>query len=496
MRRGTRRGQSTADELRIVIRNNVAPGIPSPESSPDSPGSTTTTPSPTTTTFNPVPTKYDSPSPTTTTFPPPAVTSTASASLTTATFPPATKLTATPFFNHPELSSATSILYSSTSSIIPLIPSSSKPVTSKPSPTTTAIVLAPAITGTSSPTIIRSTTSSDAPWPSESTAHDVMADMTTTPAAAAQATVSPTDGLGPEQFRDDGHPHLDAGTVAGIAIGSSASTILVVALLYFFWRRWKRRDGYVESRDDSGSNSGSNTGMRQYLPRRFTHKSDDRIMNELMAAAYSAENGGRNSYADQMPVNSKGYIREKNRSLEEDEIPIMPAEPEAVAKPGFKRTKRISRWLGRQDSDMLNPMSARASFVSNATGLRTLDLRSMSGWGSDDGMSDYGRYTIPVPRRKPEPRQEEKQEVEMPEPLQVPRDEEPIVQALNVRVQDSTPVAEFPSPEELNLPPPPGAPPSVAGRTENTGRSSGTWNTWGVMQHREQPKGWKEKMRL
>lgn len=275
-----------------------------------------------------------------------------------------------------------------------------------------------------------------------------------------------------------------------------------MALLFLLYKKWNRRT----DRDDSDNNSNAGSSVRQYLPRRFTHKSDDRIMNELMTAAYSAENGGgRNSYQDKMPVNVNGYLmEEKQRSLEEggddddDEMPVMVPEPEPVARPGFKRTKRISKWLGRQDREMLNPMSARASFVSNATGLRTLDLRSMSGWGgSDDGYSEYTRSTEPPSRLRPPPRQKPQPEPAYPEPLRVARDEPedvPDVQGLGVQVRDSTPIEQFPSPEALNLPPPPGRPPSVAAPTEVTGRSSGTWNTWGVMQHREEPKGWKSKL--
>lgn len=185
---------------------------------------------------------------------------------------------------------------------------------------------------------------------------------------------------------------------------------------------------------------------------------------------------------DQMPINGNGYMEEKMQRYEEDdEIPIMLPEPEPVA-PRFKRTKRISRWLGRHESQMLNPNLARASFVSNATGLQSLDLRSMSGWGSEDGYSEYSRYTEPPTTLQPAPRREDAER------------RQPQIQGVDIRVRDSTPITQFPSPEELKLPPPPVRPPSVAARTEVTGRSSGTWNTWGVMQHRDQPKGWKDKL--
>lgn len=287
----------------------------------------------------------------------------------------------------------------------------------------------------------------------------------------------------------------------------------MAAIIFFLYKKWGKRSEKITS-DNSDSDPASGSGVRRYLSRRYTHKSDDRIMNDLMTAAYSAESGRRDSFQDQMPVNVNGYLTEKKRQMtEDDEIPIMMmSEPEPVAQPAFKRTKRISKWLRRHDSQMLNPDLARASLASNATGLRSLDLESMSGMGSDDGYSDYGRSTEPLSNLRPPPRQKKQEQPTYSEPLntkgdvqeeqdereeqdeQDEQEEIPNLQGLNVRIRDSTPVAQFPTPEELNLPPPPGRPTSIAARTENTGRSSGTWNTWGVTQHREEPKGWKAKL--
>lgn len=306
--------------------------------------------------------------------------------------------------------------------------------------------------------------------------------------------------------------------------------MLVVALIFVLLRKWNRQQG----RNDAGSESGgsSSGGVRRMLTRRFTHKSDDRIMNELMTAAYSNENpGGRNSFAERQGLDvdggSNGYIREKLGAgiAEEDEHPILRQQQQEKqqqqAKPEFKRTKRISRWLGRQNQgggddgdggDMMNPYSARASLASNATGLRTIDLRSMSGWGGSEYGEYYSRDSVPpLPRGAIPPREDpeterraplsgeeldrEEREAELARAREQARFEEEMMQGQDVRVRDSTPVAKFASPEQLKLPPPPVLrPTSVAARTEVTGRSSGTWNTWGVMQHREQPKGWKAKL--
>ncbi|ETS73568.1 hypothetical protein PFICI_14514 [Pestalotiopsis fici W106-1] len=534
MRRGTRRGQSIADSLRIVIRDDP---VASPESSPDSPDSpgspdsVASTPSPTSTTFNSTTAKADSP-PTTQTVPPPPATTSKSSSLalpppapTTTTSiplpPPATTntspsapptttsrssastKTASPFFNHPELSTTGTLVR--TTVISSSAPRTTTAADSSPQP----ILLNPAVStvdGTGFATATRSPTfySSNALTSSV----DAEREVSMSTSATAEAVTAPTGGLGFEEHHE--RLHLDAGSVAGIAIGSSVATMLIAAMVFFFWRKWNRQ----QRRDDAGSESGASTGsgVRRMLTRRFTHKSDDRIMNELMAGVYSNESGGgdRNSFMDRQMQDGNGYIREKFGSggsskaeVEEDELPIMAQPPKAAAVPGkpqFKRTKRISRWLGRhdEDDDMMNPNSARASLASNATGLRTIDLRSMSGWGG----SEYGEYFSrdsmpPLPMGAIPPREDP--EVEKRKPLSSEMDDEreeqsQNVQGQDVRVRDSTPVTKFPSAEELKLPPPPGRPMSVAARTEVTGRSSGTWNTWGVMQHRDQPKGWKERL--
>jgi hypothetical protein len=51
-------------------------------------------------------------------------------------------------------------------------------------------------------------------------------------------------------------------------------------------------------------------------------------------------------------------------------------------------------------------------------------------------------------------------------------------------------------PDTRSPPPPPTRVPSMVARTELTSRSSGSWNTWGVMQHREKQKGWKDMLKL
>ncbi|KAF3024896.1 hypothetical protein E8E14_012573 [Neopestalotiopsis sp. 37M] len=539
MRRGTRRGQSIADTLRVAIRDDA---VPSPESSPDSPDtpgspdSVASSPSPTSTTFNTTTAKAAPPSTTQTVPPPPPATTSTKSSLapppspTTTTSivspPPATTTnlspvippttttstssaitkTASPYFNHPELSTTgtsvrTTVISSSAPRTTSAADSSPQPVLLNPAAST--------VDGTGLTTTATRSLASPAYTNALTSTIDAerLVSMSTTSATAEAVTV-PTGGLGFEEHRE--RLHLDAGAVAGIAIGSSVATMLIAALVFFFWRKWNRQ----QRRDETGSESGASTGsgVRRMLTRRFTHKSDDRIMNELMAGVYSNESGGgsdRNSFMDRQMQDGNGYIREKfgngsKPEVVEDELPVMANPPKTVAaKPQFKRTKRISRWLGRQDNDdeeMMNPHSARASLASNATGLRTIDLRSMSGWGG----SEYGEYFSrdsmpPLPMAAIPPKEDP--EVEKRKPLSsevdmARREEEESqnVQGQDVRVRDSTPVTKFASPEELKLPPPPGRPTSVAARTEVTGRSSGTWNTWGVMQHRDQPKGWKERL--
>lgn len=222
-RRGTRRGLAVADDLRIFIRDDAPEDAASPELSPASPSSVASTPSPTSTAFQPTTTGTDLPSPTTTTFTPPTITKTNSSFSTTTTIPPKITSSAVPFLNHPQLSSSAlpSSISISSSSIV--ISSAHVSVTTKPTPTSAGIVLAPAVSDYTSITTTPSPILSNAPTSSATAAHLAVPDITSSSSVAAESVATTTDGLGsnPINHDDYGRVHLDAGSVAGIAVGSS-----------------------------------------------------------------------------------------------------------------------------------------------------------------------------------------------------------------------------------------------------------------------------------
>lgn len=259
-RRGTRRGQSIADSLRIAIRgDDPTKDVASPESSPDSPDSpgspdsTASSPSPTSTTFSTATSKMDAAPSTTQTVPPPAAATTTSAlpppppAATTTTNmapPPATTMstsqatppattsipsvvtskTASGYFNHPELSTTSSGTLVRTSVI-----SSSAPRTTATSPL--PVLLNPAATAAGTGTADGTATQTPASPTSALTSsvnpeREVMSSsssmaLATSSAIAEAATASNSGGLGVEEVHD--RHHLEAGTVAGIAIGSSST---------------------------------------------------------------------------------------------------------------------------------------------------------------------------------------------------------------------------------------------------------------------------------
>ncbi|KAI1869676.1 uncharacterized protein JN550_005657 [Neoarthrinium moseri] len=524
MRRGTRRGQSIADALRIYVRQDAPANPASPESpdSPDSPDSAASTPSPTSQAFPSGTTSAGSP-PASTTSLPPAVTSTANpppalpaVTTTTSAAPPPPALTTTAPSPPPAVTTTapppppattsttnrgpppvTKFSTLSPSTTIPIASAAPAPVlsslTSNPRPITTAAPVTSLASSLSFVTSLSSATKtsqslivSNAPT-SDSPARQVQSSTpSTTATTAVSVETAVDDGLGRAQTGDSEAAANRRGVSGtGIALGTIAGIAFVVTVLFFLWKWRKRRNA---SGSDSGSSSSFGTGQVTSgfnIARRFTHKSDDRIMNELMVAAYSAENGQQGGYQNDMQPSGNQYLDEKRRGPENEAHPAL--------QPEFRQDPSISKWLNRQSRQMLNPMSARASVVSSAAGLRPLDLRSMSGWGDDD-MSELGRNAVPPPlqpRNGPYQGNGASMPPMPPMPTYLPRQAEADIPDSYLREQNA---ARPPSPGELKLPPPPGRPSSMAAPTEITSRSSGTWNTWGVMQHRDKPKGWKDKL--
>ncbi|KAI0127379.1 hypothetical protein BJ170DRAFT_683226 [Xylariales sp. AK1849] len=412
MRRGNRRGQP--DPLRIFVREDEdeeAKGGEDEEDSDDddddehNSAHTTKTTSPPPAAATTTTTSIDS-TRTTTSVRPPSVTSTAA---TTTTAPPAapqvTLTTRTTLSTSSTLNSVatTSVTFAPALPLNPFVPATSSstppllisttsppPLISTASPVLISTATSPLLISTTTSPLLISTASSSTILAEQT--QPVTSTVTATSAAetaaesAAQSAVS-GDGL---TGINDTEASADRKAVsgAGIAIGTVAGVAILVTLCVLLWK-WRKRRSL--SKGDDATGRPPSTG---FLSRRATHKSDKRIMDNLMVAAYSAENGERDSFSEQMAADGSDLINEKSLPRpEEDELPIL--RPEATAKPRSRLSRSVSTWLKRQSTQMMNPMEARASIVTVAPDLRPLDLRSMSGWGSDDGMTEPGRIALP-----------------------------------------------------------------------------------------------------
>ena len=205
-------------------------------------------------------------------------------------------------------------------------------------------------------------------------------------------------------------------------------------------------------------------------------RSDSSALGSIMGKVYSAEGGG-STYGHQV---GGTYMDEKRRAgAQDDEQTILPRAPDAVAHPanGDRSESPVGSWLQRQSRNMLNPWTARASMSSSAAGgfKMTEPPRpddSVSQFGGDAGPQTMDpRFQPPVPTMPPQ---------YQPPQYQPPQQQTP--------VEYYYPIAIDPQ----KVPPPP-APQRYS--VAETNRTSGTWNTWGVQQHRpDEPKGWKAKL--
>lgn len=146
------------------------------------------------------------------------------------------------------------------------------------------------------------------------------------------------------------------------------------------------------------------------------------------------------------------------------QLPIQKSEPQP-AHEDSKLKSSISSWLSRHHTHMLNPHTARASVASSAQDTHATEMRNISGWRDEPAQNTAPQMPLP-----PVPPQQQKNPVFRGQGVDFPRAQYP---------NDPAPAYQPVNPENLRLPPPPGVLVSATGTTE----ASGTWNTWGVMQH-------------
>ncbi|KAK8117745.1 uncharacterized protein PG998_006026 [Apiospora kogelbergensis] len=258
---------------------------------------------------------------------------------------------------------------------------------------------------------------------------------------------------------------------AAIALGVIGGVGFLVAIGFVIWKLWSRKK---RAKVDYSSPRAELVGNGQPRPGAGPtglNRSDSSVMGSLMGHVYRAEDGGSQVGGT--------YMDEKRRPGSRDDLdPILPREPEPVAQ---RNESPVGSWLSRQSSTMLNPLTARASMTSSAAGEFR---RAQQGQQPrpDDSVSQFGEESPPTldPRFQPP----------------VPSMPQQFQQQMPQQQSQQQAAGEYYYPIAIDpqkVPPPP-APQRLS--VAETNRTSGTWNTWGVQQHRgaEKPKGWKAKL--
>ncbi|KAI3322507.1 hypothetical protein HD806DRAFT_500253 [Xylariaceae sp. AK1471] len=264
----------------------------------------------------------DTPPPTTTTFPPSSLplettTTSISSQSMTPTAPSTTQLT-TP------AAPATTLLTTSKP------PKETVTVTtsSKLAPSDTSSTSLPPTTSTlSSPIInlpIASTSVLPVLNPTDRTSTTPVLPEITGDASQSENTLSPSD----DRTVGASHSSKRAGEIAGATVGS----IALIAIIFFaiwMWRRRRNRDSAHDASRTSGMPMPADDNMqyRHQQPRGHdTERSPSSIMNQLMTAAYAAEDGMgyRNSEQDfdhYAAAEKPRFVALENESMERLTVP-------------------------------------------------------------------------------------------------------------------------------------------------------------------------------
>ncbi|KAK8108911.1 hypothetical protein PG984_014712 [Apiospora sp. TS-2023a] len=257
---------------------------------------------------------------------------------------------------------------------------------------------------------------------------------------------------------------------AAIGLGVVGGIGFLVAIVFLIWKFWwvrrKKASSNQAPRAELIANDNTRPGNG---PGGGLKRSDSSALGSIMGKVYRAEDGGNtNDYQV-----GGTYMDEKRRfGAQDDQQSILPREPDPVAHPanGDRSESPVGSWLKRQSTNMLNPLTARASMTSSAAG----GLKMAEPPRPDDSASQYGgdagpptmdlRFQPPVPTMPPQ-----------------------------YQPQQATGEYYYPIAIDPQKIPPPPAPQRYS--VAETNRTSGTWNTWGVQQHRPgEPKGWKAKL--
>ncbi|KAK6852151.1 hypothetical protein PG995_012276 [Apiospora arundinis] len=260
---------------------------------------------------------------------------------------------------------------------------------------------------------------------------------------------------------------------AAIALGVIGGVGFLVAIVFIIWKLWNRKK---RAKDNAARaelvGTANNNPPRPGVGPNGLPRSDSSALGSIMGHVYRAEEGGNTSQV------GGTYMDEKRRGSQDD---LLPRAPEPAAQ---RNESPVGSWLSRQSSTMLNPLTARASMTSSAAGeVKRAQMAQQP--RPDDSVSQFGgeeaaptmdpRFQPPVPA--------------MPQQFQ----QQMPAQQLQ---QQATGEYYYPIAIDPQKVPPPPAPQRYS--VAETNRTSGTWNTWGVQQHRpgeaNKPKGWKAKL--
>ncbi|KAI7777980.1 hypothetical protein LA080_002892 [Diaporthe eres] len=351
------------------------------------------------------------------------------------------------------------------------------PVATPPSATLDSQTLPPASTTPDAQTIISAT-------PSTTVGTQTLSQSATnTPVAAAETTDPPRAHNGAGLNRQSPAAPPVATTVIAV-FGSLAGVSL---LAFLFWKLYRRGRG----RDEPDQSSGKEIFVSG-------PKSDIRIMDEAMAAAYKAE-GGNNSTIGFIPPrdgdpsrdgtadqgvsrwsdSTPGWLSRQVQKVKSRTSPDAAAAEDGSSSP---KDAAVSRWMDRHASRMLDPMAARASVASSGAA-------SLRGLG-------------PVPSVSPASVVGDQRESILSEMGQIRRAAvpPPLDPKLVARVRQMQEEDQMRQQERTRGAPAGGdfdggvlrPPPPVADRWGNSSptvmspaRTETTWNTWGVEQRRK-----------
>lgn len=277
---------------------------------------------------------------------------------------------------------------------------------------------------------------------------------------------------------------------------SGTGSLAGVGLLAFlFWKLYRRRRGRDEP-DQSSGNESFGSGP----------KSDIRIMDEAMAAAYKLEGGDSNMapstrYSGFIPPrddplrqetadpgvsrwsdSTPGWLRRQVQKVKGTANPGAAGAAAGDDDSSPNKDAAVSRWMDRHESKMLDPMMARASIASSGAA-------SLRGLGPVPSISPAS--VVPDQRESILSEMGQIRRAAVPPPLDpklVQRVRQMQEEEQQMREQEQTHGPAGDGVQDGALRPPPPIADRWGGNSPTAmsqAQTESTWNTWGVEQRRK-----------